>query len=358
MFSSGQVPDQAVNYTNALAVCGKNATGDDPVRTNNRTNLTLPQILPCSSPIGAKWIASLTNWLCFLIDGAGLEYRSGEVCQDPFLLLDAVLALIPPANGLVPLEAPLVLYVYTTGNDANDGLTPATALATLTHAYHIFLSFFLNGFSATIVMGPGTFNQSLRASAMPVGVASIESIILTGQLGLTTLNGGADAAITLEGPTSLVIENLICQTVSNIVVLSSNTAFMQFGPGMVFGCAGSVNSPVIAATTVASISFADDWSMVAGANGSHNLLGAVNNSNIIMQNITITLVGTPDFTNQATVAASASSSINLNACTFVGGATGPRYFAFLASSIYTNGAGATFIPGSSSGSVSGNGFYF
>lgn len=97
MFSTGTPVEGAVNYTNANAVCGETVTGDNPTRTANRQNLALPIIQACAQPMGAKWISAVTNWLCFLIDGAGLDFQAGSACQDPMLLLNAVQALIADA---------------------------------------------------------------------------------------------------------------------------------------------------------------------------------------------------------------------------------------------------------------------
>lgn len=94
MFSTGQVSEGAVSYISGAAVCGQAVTAQNPAISGNATNLTLPQVQACPSPIGAKWIAAVTNWLCFAIDGAGLTYAAGSVCQNPLLLLQAIQALI------------------------------------------------------------------------------------------------------------------------------------------------------------------------------------------------------------------------------------------------------------------------
>ncbi len=94
MFSTGTAVEGAVNYTNANAVCGESVTGDVLSNVVNQGNLSLPVIQSCAQPMGARWIASVTNWLCFLIDGAGLEFAAGSTCQDPLLLLKAVKAII------------------------------------------------------------------------------------------------------------------------------------------------------------------------------------------------------------------------------------------------------------------------
>lgn len=108
MFSTGQVIEGAVNYTNSNAVCGETVTGENPITAGNQTNLTLPVVQACAAPIGAKWVAAVTNWLCFLIDFGGfvasptsgllgLAYSAGSVCQDPSLLFKAICAMVTVA---------------------------------------------------------------------------------------------------------------------------------------------------------------------------------------------------------------------------------------------------------------------
>lgn len=109
MFSTGQVSEGAVNYVSSAAVCGLPVTAQNPAIPANQTNLTLPQIQSCPSPIGAKWVAAVTNWLCFAIDGAGLSYAAGTVCQNPNLLFLAIQSIINAYTiHLVFAEAALV----------------------------------------------------------------------------------------------------------------------------------------------------------------------------------------------------------------------------------------------------------
>lgn len=99
MFSTGQTPEGAVNYTNTQATCGLSVNGDNPEIGSNQTNLTLPVVQACAAPIGPKWVASITNWLCYVIDAAGLTYVAGTICQNPLLLLNAIIALIQKYAG-------------------------------------------------------------------------------------------------------------------------------------------------------------------------------------------------------------------------------------------------------------------
>lgn len=94
MFTTGQATEGAVNYTASNAVCGEIATGDAMNVESNQVNLTLPASQACAQPIGSKWVASITNWLCYLIDRQGVAFHAGDNCQDPLLLLTAVTDLI------------------------------------------------------------------------------------------------------------------------------------------------------------------------------------------------------------------------------------------------------------------------
>lgn len=102
MFTTGQPVEGAVNYTNAASVCGNAVTGVDMRLETNGINLTLPRNQPCAAPIGPKWAASITNWLTFTIDRAGLTFLPGDVCQNPLALHDAILKYINEAIGKIP----------------------------------------------------------------------------------------------------------------------------------------------------------------------------------------------------------------------------------------------------------------
>ena len=98
MFSTGQLVEGAVPYTAENAVCGSLAQGaTNGVVMNNADNaavMTLPADQACAAPIGPKWVASITNWLCYFIDRSGGSFLSGEVCQNPFSFFNAALLLI------------------------------------------------------------------------------------------------------------------------------------------------------------------------------------------------------------------------------------------------------------------------
>lgn len=74
-----------------------------------------------------------------------------------------------------------------------------------------------------------------------------------------------------------------------------------------------------------------------------------------VQNLTITITGTPAFSAYA--GAYFGGILLANGCTFSGSATGSRYSVSSNAVIFTNGAGANYFPGDSAGSVATGGQY-
>jgi hypothetical protein len=71
---------------------------------------------------------------------------------------------------------------------------------------------------------------------------------------------------------------------------------------------------------------------------------------------TITITGTPAFTGEFALARRVAA-IQCNGNTFSGSATGVRYLADNNGVIFTNGGGATYLPGDSAGSTASGGQY-
>jgi hypothetical protein len=82
----------------------------------------------------------------------------------------------PPKNRL---PAPLNLYVATTGNDANDGLTVSTAFRTLQKAWNTILyNYDMNGFLVTVNVADGTYG-GVVCSGAPVGASLFANLQAT-----------------------------------------------------------------------------------------------------------------------------------------------------------------------------------
>jgi hypothetical protein len=80
------------------------------------------------------------------------------------------------------------------------------------------------------------------------------------------------------------------------------------------------------------------------------------NSVVSIVGLTITLVGTPAFSSSFATAA-LDGAISIYGCTFSGSATGVRYNISSNGVVTTNGAGASYLPGSASGAFSSGGEY-
>jgi hypothetical protein len=91
---------------------------------------------------------------------------------------------------------------------------------------------------------------------------------------------------------------------------------------------------------------------ISGGGNSH--LSAYDGGQIRTQSSSITLVGTPAFSNFAV--ASRGGTVLANANTYSGGATGTRYTANLGGGVLTSG-GATYLPGDATGTATSPGWY-
>jgi hypothetical protein len=92
---------------------------------------------------------------------------------------------------------------------------------------------------------------------------------------------------------------------------------------------------------------------ITGAAGYHVLVRDTSIIGIVSK--TITLTGTPAFT--AFAYAINLGNLIANGNTFSGSATGQRYNVSINSVIFTNGGGANYFPGNSSGAAATGGLY-
>lgn len=271
-------------------------------------------------------------------------------------------------NGLVQavsarqvLTANLILYVSASGSDSNPG-TSSLPFATMQHAWNTILdSYDLAGFAVTVNVSAGTY-AGLLASGSAVGEAD-------------TFSAGLDLpSITFTGTSA----NIAVSTGNNIQ--AQNGARVGYG-GFTFtntasgtgniGIAVLAISGGIAVMTSPCVFGACSNAHLASVNGgqignsaaSYTITGSTN-SHILVDScgtltvgfLTVTLSGTPGFTQGYALATRGGVS-SLPSITFSGSATGPRYTATLNGVISVNGAGATYLPGNSSGSTSAGGQY-
>jgi hypothetical protein len=228
LFTTGQVVEGAVNYTSASAVCGSVVTGHVLTNTTNQTNLTLPVNQACAAPIGAKWVSSVTNWLAFVIDRAGLTFGPGADCQSPLTLYQAIYAMIATQiAAITPVVVPTVFFAQAT-------------LPTVSYP-----CWFTNTGGSTIAMssplgpdiippGASAFyngaNWSLsNTGSSPIGGYNFESASVTAP-------GGGSVLVPMNGHTN---SSYVSSTDGNLHILASGLYHVVGGMDCSFDASGS-----------------------------------------------------------------------------------------------------------------------
>lgn len=335
------VPTPSVNITGSTAITSF-GTGANLVRlvrfaasltlTYNGTSLILPG--------SANIITQAGDCGIFASDGSG-NWRC--------------LAWTPV--GYLPRErltADRTYYVRTDGSDSNTGRSNSSggAFLTLQRAENVARTLDFNGFTVTVRIGNGTYTAGVGVGAK-VGQAGPTSLIFTSDSGVA-----ANVIVSVTSNNafacgySCFISNLTITTSgtfgSAIVTTAAGTTV--YYSGVVFGsCVG----PHIAAGSGGVLNAVGPTSITGGSPQGHWAVSA--GGTIIDAGQTITITGTPAFTGGFAIAASGSMQVNANS--FSGSATGPRYSATACGVIQTFGSGPNYLPGNSAGSQATGGQY-
>ena len=247
------------------------------------------------------------------------------------------------------------LYVNsTTGNDNNNGLTPATAMATLQGAINRAWSYPPSQYTITIhVQGAGPYAQS-RSPLYP----GPNTLINGDGAGTTLISAVSDYGILVQGPNTMTVQNLKVQSsvgaagaaafaaTNGATMLTNNTASGPCG-GSVFGC--SAGATLVSGThNFIGNAYACWWASALGSltlqQGSTFTYSGANTLTVAIAfatgagNIAVSAVNPPTFVNTAN-------------------AIGPKYTAQSNGIINVNGQGVNFFPGSSAGSTGTGGQY-
>lgn len=246
------------------------------------------------------------------------------------------------------LTANRTYYVRSDGSDSNTGLVDNAggAFATKQKAINVASMLDLSTFNVTI---------NVRAGADSSGGISVNGP----WIGL--------GSVTITGDTTTPSNVPIARTSANCVTLT-NGARLNMG-GFKFstttsGTGISVDSNSILtlngkfeigacatyhmfATGGGAIAITADYTISGGA--LYHWLSSTNGRITCVQR-TITLTGTPAFSSQFTYA-SRTGVVEVHLNTFSGSATGIRYYADGNGVIFTNGAGASYLPGSVAGTT-------
>lgn len=290
--------------------------------------------------------------------GAGMTLDKTNNAQ-----LLAALRKLFVARTLV--TAPMTIYVNsTTGNDANNGLSPTTAFATIQAAINsVFHAYDWNGFGCTIQLADGAYNYTTSPggyaatfNGTPFGMPP-SGLILQGNVpspqNVTINASNANGIMVYEG--YLNLKGISLTATGNV-----SSIYQNQGLGLVVQGGGWVdvqNCQFMACGQNQILLQNSSFCSIQGNGVSFNgncyaSLAVMMGGQFWLVNSTINVTGLA--TQQGFVFASQCGIVNSYSASFIGSATGPRYFVAQNASIYTNGGGPNYFPGNSAG-VSGTG---
>ena len=257
-------------------------------------------------------------------------------------------ATFPNGGVREQLDSNRVYYVDAlSGSDAHNGLSSGTPFATIQHAIDTVLGLDLGISNVTISIADGTYNELVTISGTIVGSGAL------------TLTGSPDAP-----------ENCVISSTSHVLIVSEGAkvavqglSFESTGAGSRYGLmalnGGRINitgncviGPVpgahfFAADPGSSIEISSD---VTISGDPFRCFYVLDGASVVASSETLSIDGgSGAFTTFCDVRR--GSMAILTGLTFVGTATGKRYNATELSLIATNGGGASYFPGSTSGST-------
>ena len=265
------------------------------------------------------------------------------------------------------LSGTINLYVRKDGSDSNSGLadTAGGAVLTIQKAVDLLAAIDIAGFSATINVRAGTYAEAVSLKALVggpciiVGDETTPSNIIISTTG--NQNGFALSQYSLYHIRGMRFENTGATTVANAITALSGEIQCR---NLDFGPSSTTAGRHITVQGTGSVRFIGNYTI----SGSCQMHWVVSESGVInCAGRDIKITGAPNFaTRFAWAAGSGVLNVNANrwgsdgvnwASTAVGLATGTRYKVETTGSIYTNGAGSSYLPGSTDGTSIGNGIY-
>lgn len=333
------IPASLANLAGRPIVVQKIGTAQDGDYSLNINGLgTTPVILPNGDQIPPGTLPSACVFIVCLDVNGNLELMSGG----------------GSSGGRIVLTANTDFYISTTGSNSNDGLTSGTPWLTFGHAWNVLTqNYDLAGFTATVHVADGTYTTGGTFS----GVTTIGS----GQIIFQSASGTASACIVnVSSGNAFTTSRGAAVTLNNMTLLSTTGAALFIGSkssldfsGIIFGTCGTYH---IFVDEQARVNLAGNYSVSGGAQNHWN---AQSGSEIHLgtSSITITLTGTPAFSNAFARAANLGFVVLNSLPTFSGSATGSRYNATYGGVINTGSGNANFLPGNSAGSVTPGGQY-
>lgn len=236
------------------------------------------------------------------------------------------------------------------GSDSNDGLTALTPFLTPQKAWDTILKLDLFGFVATIQIADGTYTAGISSAFAPVG----GTVVIQGNSGTPAnvlISTTSAHSFNFSGlPKNVTIKDLKVQTTtSGIGIRAADKGVTVSFSNVNFGACATQHVQVASGGTVSAIG---NYSITGGSVNHVRADGAGSQFN--GSTITVTLTGTPNFTQSFTWGFSSSVQNWFN-WTFSGSATGTRYLVESNAVVNTFGGGASYFPGNAAGSGTNSG---
>jgi hypothetical protein len=313
-------------------------------------------------------IGDLIGGCVYLFTYDGTSVRSTSILNSEFTLPEA-----PPGTGGGVIDISTGNRDYyidpVNGNDSNDGTTLAKAWRTRQYAYNwVQTHVDLAGYKVTFHCSNGTYTSPFTAVGICRGQTGPAAMIFQGNDADPTQ---CLVSFSANGTSGFGVTDGAKLTFSGFKIQSSGTqcthaAAAGSGSELVigaveFGVATSTStSGHIGAVSGASLVMTHNYT-VSGSAVNHMVASA--SASIQCVGITVTHIGNPNF-SVAYASAQMCGSMLLafsNPATFNtynGTATGPRYYCNGNGTIFVNGAGGNYVPGSVGGVVTSGGQYF
>lgn len=217
------------------------------------------------------------------------------------------------------LTADRTYYVAPTGNDGNDGLTPATPFATIQFAVNLVTKQLdMRGFTVSIQLADGSY-APFQVSGAGIGQASIGSLNIQGNLttpGNVILQGAPPLASAVHG--------------GGFALSGARLAPTSGGGAMSANMSGRINYSTLEFAAHSGPHVQCLSGSFVLVNGSYTILGSASVHWTVSTNSTlicaqpVTLTGTPAF-SFGFLECAASASMNIFGASFAGAATGRRF---------------------------------
>lgn len=257
------------------------------------------------------------------------------------------------------LSAPRTYFVRTDGNDANSGLVnnAGGAWLTLQKAWDtIHDTLDLSGFVVTVQIGDGTYSSAgVNAYGPVIGGRGAGSVIFQGNNGTpanVVISVTSDTCFFALDGGMVTVRDMELRTTTSGGCLAAYSGGAIVFRNLRFGaCAGRHID-----ARYGAIYPAGSYAIVGSA--VRHIFAGLNGVIDYLATMTVTLTGTPAFTDQlARASDNGTIYCSSSQVTFSGAATGQRYNALQGGGIDTEGGGANFFPGSVAGAATAPGFY-